>query len=1264
MFEVTPDDIQQLNDTDLRELVALLCEAELAAQGLSTAAVTWGGSQTAADGGLDVRVHLAARPFVEGYIPRPATGFQVKKPDMPRAAILEEMRPNGAIRPVIQELADAAGAYVIVSSQGSTADIALRNRHDALREALSDVPNAENLKTDFYDRRRVASWVQCHPGLVAWVRQEVGRALNGWRPFGDWSGAAEGPEAGYLLDSKLRMHLGWHQDSEGASVEDAMDALRDELRKPGAIVRLVGLSGVGKTRFVQALFDARVGQRALSPSLAVYTNLSDDPDPQPTAMATNLIARRARAVLIVDNCPPTLHRSLTELCRGPDSTVSVLTIEYDVRDDQPEGTQVVSLDTSSPELIEKLVQHRYPHLSTVDARTIADASGGNARIAVALGGTVGQSGSITGLSNDELFERLFWQRHKLDDALLLAGQACSLVYSFDGENLEGQSAALARIASLVGQTALMLYRHVGELLRRELVQQRGVWRAVLPHALANRLAARALEDIPYPLIEKTLVTSGDEHLARSFSRRLSYLTSHPKAIEIVRRWLSDGGMLGDVTAFSPLQTAMFRNVAPVDPETTLKALERAACAGQEIAVDVWVENAGLLRSLAYDAPLFDRSVAMLARAATEGRDSHKAEELGKSFAALFTIHLSGTHASIGQRLSVIEQLLKSGEPSAVALGMNALGKVLIADYISSSERFDFGARSRDFGHSANTIEDVQRWYGAALTFVERLALQENVLVDELRALVADNFRGLWTNAGMFDELEQLVRKFAGSGFWKEGWAACMRTLSLDGEHLGADISARLRVLEAGLRPRRLVERVRVVVFGKVSGGLDLEDVCVGQIFADESERLAAIARELGIMVASDDHAFAELAPEFLSGGSQAWSFGAGLAAGSADTVATWSRIAAALEKSPSQQWDAHVLRGYVSELWKTNQSIAQRILDSACEHPALQPVFVQLQASIRLDEMGAARLIRAAKSETSPIWQFGYLKFGGVTAELRGATLKELLLAIAAAPDGWSVAIEILNMRIFADRSAKRASEREIVEAAYELMGAATFASANRGQIEHELAEIAKACLAGPDARGVAASLATKLRLASIDRATNWSGHAGLLRVLLESHTVAVLDALFDGLDEEQWVDTFEYLVGHRGNPLDVVAPGKLVEWCDAAPATRYKVAASIIKLSDREETGGQLRWSEQAIALLQHAPDKKIVLEKYIDRFRPRSWSGSRAVLIEANAQLFDAVEPSLPPELHSYAAAGKARLLEEAARERRWEVEHDRERDERFEP
>jgi len=481
---------------------------------------------------------------------------------MPRAKIVAEMRAEGKIRSVIQELANEAGAYVIVSSTGSTADIALRNRQNAIREALDDVDNADQLHADFYDRTRLATWVRRHPGLITWVNEKVGRGLVGWRPYGAWTGAAEGVDAEYLLDSKLRLHLGRHRDAPAQSVAHAIDELRDELAQPGKILRLVGLSGVGKTRLVQALFDARIGSRPLPSSLAVYTNLSDNPDPQPTGLASDLIANRMRAVLIVDNSPPDLHRRLSDLCSGPTSTVSVLTVEYDVREDEPEGTQVVALDTSSTELIERLIRRRYPHLSQVDACTIADASGGNARIAIALAETVERSETITGLSDEELFERLFRQRHDPDNALLLAAQACSLVYSFQGEALDGEEAELPRLAALIGQTPTEVYRHVGELLRRDLIQQRGVWRAVLPHAIANRLAARALEDTPYGLINQQLIVGVTERLARSFSRRLSFMHDHPKAVGIVEKWLGPDGLLDDASALNALGRAMFEMSHP------------------------------------------------------------------------------------------------------------------------------------------------------------------------------------------------------------------------------------------------------------------------------------------------------------------------------------------------------------------------------------------------------------------------------------------------------------------------------------------------------------------------------------------------------------------------------------------------------------------------------------------------------------------------------------------------------------------------------
>src|SRR5438552_3688330 len=83
-----------------------------------------------------------------------------------------------------------------------------------------------------------------------------------------------------------------------------------------------------------------------------------------------------------------------------------------------------------------------------------------------------------------------------DEEILKAAKVCSLVYSFDGETLDGEAAELPILADLAEQTVSELHGHVAELYRRQLVQKRSKWRALLPHALAHKLAKQALEDIP------------------------------------------------------------------------------------------------------------------------------------------------------------------------------------------------------------------------------------------------------------------------------------------------------------------------------------------------------------------------------------------------------------------------------------------------------------------------------------------------------------------------------------------------------------------------------------------------------------------------------------------------------------------------------------------------------------------------------------------------------------------------------------------------
>lgn len=123
MLDITPEDIAALQDDVLRELVGRLCEATVRASGQSPSGVTWSGHQDAADGGIDVRVE--ANGALSGFIPSQNTGYQVKKPDLPPAAIRDEMAPGGIVRPSIKELADRSGAYVIVSSGASVTDAVL-----------------------------------------------------------------------------------------------------------------------------------------------------------------------------------------------------------------------------------------------------------------------------------------------------------------------------------------------------------------------------------------------------------------------------------------------------------------------------------------------------------------------------------------------------------------------------------------------------------------------------------------------------------------------------------------------------------------------------------------------------------------------------------------------------------------------------------------------------------------------------------------------------------------------------------------------------------------------------------------------------------------------------------------------------------------------------------------------------------------------------------------------------------------------------------
>jgi hypothetical protein len=1260
MLEITGDDIALLNDTDLRTLVGRLCEAELRRHRISTATVTYGGDQNATDGGLDVRVSLPTGSDRHDFIPRPHTGYQVKRSDMPRAKIRAEMRPKGKLRRVIGELAAHEGAYIIVSSKGATSDIALNNRRAAMRQAAGR--NASGLMVDFYDRTRISTWLRDHPGLFPWVRERVGKTMTGWQSYGAWAYDPLGATGEYLLDEALRVKIGTIEGATGRIALEGLHDLRNALRGPRSMIRLVGLSGVGKTRFVQALFDTRIGTDSLDPSKVLYANLADGPSPSPLTVAADLLALRVPAILVIDNCGAQLHERLAERCRAPESLLSIITIEYDVRDDEPDGTLVVKLEPSSDDLVEKLLKRRFPQLSPMDARTVAAFSGGNARVGLALADTIGPHESIAQLTNAELFQRLFRQRHEHDEPLYLAGQACALVYSFQTEDV-GPESEFARLGSLVGLSAQRMYQCVAELQRRDLAQRRSVWRAVLPQAIANRLAATALQNIPRVFIKNRLVDGAPERLRLSFAHRLGYLHTSTEAQEIVGEWLSPTGFLGNVAELTEADRAVFEHIAPVAPAATLGAIVRALQDADNVTVRRCAPYLHLLHSLAWDPALFEPAVSLIIRLllAEEDDPGRKGEQ--DVFVSLFSLYLSGTRATLEQRLQVVESLLRSNDPKRQALGTSALRASLEALHFFSALSFDFGGHTRDFGYWPHTFAEVQSWYRSALHLATTIACSDAHSALKTRSALADAFRGLWLRAGIHEELECACSAISQAGFWPEGWLAVRQAIHFDAAALPCDVGKRLANLDVKLGPTNVVDRVRAIVLPK--GAMHLAADAIPDELEDDPMRrhirVQELARTLGTAVAADANAFEELLPELVINDGLLWPFGMGLTDGSPDRKACWDQLVDQFSQAPAEHRCVEILRGYVHGLRASDPVLADTILDEAMANDVLAPWYPVLQAVVTIDDAAVRRLLRSLGHAKAHAWAYRALAAGGATYPLRPQDLYDVLIGIAGLPDGGDAALEILQMRLHAYKN--EALPPEVVAAGRALLQMVPFKGRNAHD-DYRLGIISKSCLKGPDGADATYALCLRFKGAIRTRQTHPSYHADFVCSMIASQRRAALDGLCGGGPKElaAGLSILESIREFRQNPTDRIPEEVLLSWCDQEPAERYPAIARVIRIATRKADAAPMEWTPVARHLLDRAPDRVAVLEQYVRQFG-HIWAGAKLDDIESRVRMLDEYRTHEDPGVAAFATSEGARLGAAIATARRQEAASARERDERFE-
>lgn len=1280
-FELKPSDISNLSDADLREMVARLCEAELHDQKIQRSCILWGGAQEAADGGLDIRVKSEISLLNPGFVPRNNTGFQIKKSSMGKAACREEMLMRGEVKKVIRSLIEQQGAYIIVSGKDDCSDKMLTDRIKGMQSAIENITGKEQIFLDFYGRDRLSAWLRQYPSVSLWVRSKLGgQSVSGWFPYQRWAGTPDDMDDEFLMDEHPCVTDLNSRHKKPMSIASGINLVREKLGKTGAVIRLIGLSGVGKTRFAQALFEENVGENPLPKTNVIYADLGNNPTPSVLDLVTYLKTNDCTCYVVLDNCPPDLHRTIQKEVSSHRAKLSLLTIEYDISDDQPEETEVINIEPSSIRTISKLVLKRFPFLGRVNADKVAEFSGGNARLAIALASRVEPDETLTNFSDDELFRRIFNQRKGKSDGLLESAEILSLVYSFNISSNEYND-ELSVLSQIGGSDRKKLYRDRAELFRRQLVQQRGEWLAILPHALANRLARRALQNIHPDQINTELLKANNRRLFKSCAHRLGYLHDFEPALTLARSWLDSEGPFHDIAQCDDeLSTTALEYIAPLLPLEILTALENASkCQEFCLTNNLFYETiVRILWKIAYEEQYFTRAAELILYFAKSEKIEREYLIIVRYLARLFSLCFSGTQAKTIQRLSFVEKILDCDAVRQREIAEAIFHSAFETVHWTLFEQFDFGARQRDFGWQPETVQEQLDWYAG---FIKLLIpfLDSNVesKICWAEGILAKNFEQLWQSAGCYDVLEDIVKRHGVAGKWPGVWIAIKKTIQNPENVHRPEILSRLKKLECLAAPTDLYSEIEYYALTNTSDHIELG--CENK--ENKLEELYQKIEKLGELTVAKPEYLIRLAPKLWQNACTAlFRFAKGLAKGSLDQTSTFETLIYLMQQQKLAEVQSTVFQGFITGVYETNPLLSRKLQLSILDVPELKPHFIKILLTTPKASWKTDKLIELTRMEELEISSFRDTQFY-LENYFEENELSKLLLAINDLKDGIYVASRLLYLRLL----AKTASKKLYAIGKYIIV---KLLSLPRDE-EHiqkigsrEIKFLINNCLPKSatenEVRNIIDLLCKNVEK-SVETVSLTFGYfeKKFINYLMGHYAEYVLDRIFlISESSEKLVDclfvqdkTFEEV-----SPINLLSIERVLNWCNGDQNRIQKVASLVSpyicldKKSRLPEKSKEVTLSPHIKALFDVAEDKAAMVETIFDntilnKTIMKGWIGSLANILEERFQAFAELLNHPSFEVQKITRVKLIELGEKIKNERELEAKENSQREQKFE-
>jgi len=1273
-FEAKPDHISALSSDRLVELMKRLLLAECRTFAIPLRSTTVPLQITIADGGEDGRVSWEGGVPATDYVPSRFTVFQAKATNLYEASVSSEVAKPSAkgrrrINDAVAEAIRQQGAYVIVSSHPYTGQKIGRLRDEiasTIRSCGAVIP--KRFRWDIYDANKLASWVNSHPPIALWLAEiGRGRSVVGLQSHDSWARSPEIHRNNWVADDDPRfvprdVDIDVSERREKSrnawTFRQAAEHIHAFLSKRERVLRIVGPSGFGKSRFAFELFNQRSAiADAIESASLLYADLRVAGE-EAIKLAVEIADSGLSATMVVDECSDEQHATFVNCSRRAGSKLRLVTIDVESEVATAGDTLVVTLEEASDQTISAIARNVAPTLSDAALRLIEQFSHGFPRMAV-LAAPRGGVGKNAVRSVAEFVERIVWGRRRFNADAQKALEVASL---FEWLGLDGGAANEASfVAESLARTSREAFlEHVRSFVDRGIVSVKGDFVQIAPAPLAAVLGAKRVAVLPEDALD-SFWSMAPERLKKSLLRRMRWLDEANHARSFAKRLLQPS-RLGNVAQLSTEFGAdCIDRLVHIDPDTSIETLFRLINGLDAAGLKglgagrrhlVWA-----LEKLAFRRDSFVKAATLLRRLATVETEEKISNNATGQFRQLFQIYLSGTQAAPRDRLLVLDEGLLSTDPNELFVCLGALDQMLATHHFSRSagaEELGSGAPMEDWSPSAHT--EIQGYLQAALDRLSVIASGPEPFANRARGIVASHIRGL-LNQIPLPKISVLITEIGRHQTWIEAIQGVNSWLYFDSSRAPKPLRTQVRDFYRALLPS---DPVDLAFLHSSSWSSELHDPDTtyqqGEASGFDFEYGHRQLVQLADIVSQSPALIDAAVQRFAIGESKTcFAFAKQLAEQAPKPSEIFASALTRLEggiEAANRQFFA----GLISGIYSRDPSAARRCVQLALRSKALKDNAIGLIGAGKLSKRDLSIVISLLDTGDVQPWQCVPLSYGRGLDHLAPDELCPLLDALSDKGGAglWAM-LEIVHMYLHGDKDfPKKLARRVRVALASPQLFKVTMRRDLQGHnFEVLVGKLVRLKQLEPgDVRDIATQL-TRLLRKEHSNAWNAMGDScqKVLGFLIEADGAAVWRCVAKAADTSNW------FVQHRLQDLvepddkDALAAGPLfqlsshvyLDWVRKKPQGRASFVMQWLPIAAKDSAGAFI-WNPAALAFLGEFGRLNGVLGVLTQRLYPSGWWGPVGPHLQPAIELLNELQSHAAPALRIYAAEQIRTFREEA--------------------